>query len=112
MEREGSKGEEERGGVGRGGEGRGARGVTVSAWQKCQQQGTHWEHMHALNTPNQPTPQFGGHNLSVHSTQTNSLVVTSEWELLRVNCTAPHSTHYQLLTAPCMHAHRSVQPVT
>ena len=31
---------------------------------------------HAVST------HFGGHNLGVHSTQTNSLVVTPEWELL------------------------------
>ena len=44
---------------------------------------------------------FGGHNMSVHSTQTNSLMVTSEWELL---LSQPHSpsqhslptTHYTL----------------
>ena len=59
--------------------------------------------MHALNTPNQPTPHFGGHNLSVHSTQTNSLVVTSEWELL---LSQPHSpSQHSLPTTHCtLHA--------
>ena len=50
----------------------------VSAWQKCQHQtGTHWTHWaHSPNTPNQPTTHFGGHNLSVHSTQ---LALHEEW---------------------------------
>ena len=50
MERGGGKVEESRG-VGRGGEGRGARGVTVSAWQKCQ----HQTGMHTLGTQSQHT---------------------------------------------------------
>ena len=46
---------------------------------------------------------FGGHNLSVHSTQTNSLVVTSEWELL---LSQPHSpSQHSLPTTHCtLHA--------
>ena len=70
-------------------------GRSANTKQAC----THWAH--SPNTPNQPTTHFGGHNLSVHSTQTNSLVVTSEWELL---LSQPHSpsqhslptTHYTL----------------
>ena len=46
---------------------------------------------------------FGGHNLSVHSTQTNSIVVTSEWELL---LSQPHSpSQHSLPTTHCtLHA--------
>ena len=52
---------------------------------------------HAVST------HFGGHNLSVHSTQTNSLVVTSEWELL---LSQPHSpSQHSLPTTHCtLHA--------
>ena len=59
MERGGSKGEEESGGVGRGRKGRGARGVMVSVWQKCQ-------HQTGIHT-------HTGHTVATHPTSYNTL---------------------------------------
>ena len=76
-----------------GGAGRGwgcARGVMVSAWQKCQYHtDAHWaQSQHTLVD-----------TISVHSTQTNSLVVTSEWELL---LSQPHiPSRHSLPTTHC-----------
>ena len=43
---------------------------------------------------------FGGHNVSVYSTQTNSLMVTSEWELLLSQLHSP--SQHSLPTTHCI----------
>ena len=68
------------------------------------------KHRHTVPThPTTPT-HFGGHHLREHSTRTNSLVDTSEWELLlRPPHRHSHTPHHYSLH---LHAQCSVQPLT